>query len=151
MLVYTFVRFITGRMNTKLNSIVAIALTAFIALSAFPLTTFGAEETKPAAAPPKADVAKRQAQANAAAAKIKGNKSDLDRLVKAVKAKDEREAQAVLKKNGFDASDMKLSMREEKSKKKPGDKEPKTSARFDITITFRCCPPILIIVIRGSV
>lgn len=151
MLVYIFVRFITNCMNTKLNSIVAIALAAFIALSAFPLTTFAAVETKPAAEPTKADVAKRQAAANATAAKINANKGDLDRLVKAVKAKDEREAKAVLKKNGFDASDMKLAMREEKSKKKPGDKEPKTSARVDVSMTFTCCPPILILVIRISV
>lgn len=122
-------------MNTKLNSIVAIALTAFIALSAFPLTTRAAEETKRAAEPTKAEVAKRQAAANQAAAKIQANESDLDRLVKAVKAKNEREAKAVLKKNGFDASDVKLALLD-----KTGGKKPDAARKIRISIEVHCCP-----------
>jgi len=123
-------------MNTKLNSIVAIALTGFIALSAFPLAARAAEETKRAAEPTKAEIAKRQATADKAAAKIQANESDLDRLVKAVKAKNEREAKAILAKNGFDAADAKVAMRDD-----TGGKKATAARKIKIVIKVTCCPP----------
>jgi hypothetical protein len=116
-------------MNIKVYPILTIIVAALVTLS----VARAAEEARTAAEPPKAEIAKKQAAASRAATKIEANKAELGRLVKAAKSRNTNEAKAILAKNGFDAKDVKLKIRDETG----GSTD---TARIKIKLSITCCP-----------
>jgi len=110
---------------------------------AFPKLSSIPEQLATPVAATKADLAKAEQSAKAAQAAIRASRADTTALAKAVKAKDESGARALLQKHGFSARELEGAKIVLVDATRGGE-----SQRTKVTIEASCCPLTITIIIR---
>ena len=125
-------------MSRKSYFALITVMVGFMSVVALSASSAGAAEPPKAAPganePSKAEAARMQRNANQAAAKIQRSKAALEEFAAAVRSNNTAQVKEILSKNGLDAKDAKITLRD----KTVGTSGP--AERIKVHIHITCCP-----------